>query len=170
MQTWIEDDSSIIDAIESAKGAWFEAHPECSTPTTETTDEEINQSLGLPSGGALRPLADEFADWSEEEIQTAVQRGLDNWWSRSDVRYELFTDYSAAPAADSFRAVDALTLESISKEINDNEQSSLQTEWSRSAWELDRECCTRAIALHKSGQPVFAAQDEDGYYFATERA
>lgn len=77
---WIEDDSDVIDAIEGAKSAWFDAHAnEVLPPTDETTDGKINESLGLPWGGACRPLSDEFASWSKEEIQTAVERGLDNW-------------------------------------------------------------------------------------------
>jgi len=89
MTTWIEDDSSVIDVIESAKSAWFEAHPECNAETTETTDEEINEALGLPRGGAIRPLADNFADWSETEVRNAVACGLDAWFNRAEVRYEL---------------------------------------------------------------------------------
>ena len=81
MQAWIEDDSSVIDVIESAKEDWFTAHPECNVETTETTDVEINKALGLPPGGALRSLSDEFADWSIEDIIAAVTCGLDNWWS-----------------------------------------------------------------------------------------
>jgi hypothetical protein len=81
-KTWITDDSSVIDAIESAKTAWFEAHPECNTDTTETTDAEINKCLGLPPSGALRPLSNEFADWSEEDVKSAVAAGLDNWYER----------------------------------------------------------------------------------------
>ena len=80
MSTWIVDDSSVIDAIESAKAAWFEAHPECNEPTTDRTDECINKALGLSPNGALRPLADEFVDWSENDIGSAVTAGLDSWW------------------------------------------------------------------------------------------
>jgi hypothetical protein len=170
MTTWIEDDSSVIDAIEAAKAAWFEAHPECAVPTSETTDENINKSLGLPPSGALRPLADEFADWSEADIQSAVESGLDAWWNRAEIRYELLSDYSAAPEVPAFHACELAELERISAEINDSEQSSLQTEWSRAAWETDRESCARAMALLRSGQAVLVARDEDGFYFATERA
>lgn len=170
MPTWIEDDSSVIDAIESAKSAWFEAHAECSAETTETTDAEINEALGLPRGGAIRPLADEFADWGVEEVMAAVTRGLDNWWNRAEVRYETLTDYQSAPSADKFAIPDIATLESISADINEHESTSTATEWSRSSWECDREACTSALALARAGQKVFVAQDEDGYYFATERA
>jgi hypothetical protein len=81
--TWILDDSSVIDVIDSAKSAWAEAHPECDIPTTEKTDESINIALGLPPGGALRSLADEFADWTEQEIRDAVKDGMDDWYAET---------------------------------------------------------------------------------------
>lgn len=81
----------------------------------------------------------------------------------------LFTDYAAAPAASAFHTADATELEEVSQQINDSEQSSLQTEWARAAWELDRECCNRAQELIHAGHTVFVAQDEDGFYFATEQ-
>jgi hypothetical protein len=84
--TWIEDDSSVIDAIDSAQAAWFESHPECCALTDETTDEEINKALGLPATGAIRPLVDEFAGWSKEDILVAVATGLGNWWNRAERR------------------------------------------------------------------------------------
>lgn len=83
MATWIEDDSDVIDAIESAKEEWFSAHAdEKLAPTSEVTDEDINDALGLPRSGALRNLSDEFADWSEDEVRAAVARGLDAWAGR----------------------------------------------------------------------------------------
>lgn len=170
MTTWIEDDSSVIDAIESAKAAWFEAHAECNAETTETTDAEINEALGLPRGGAIRPLADEFADWSAEEVMDAVSRGLDSWWNRAEVRYEPLTDYQSAPSADRFHVADIAALEAISTDIDEHEPTSNATEWSRSAWECDREACINALSLARAGRTLFAAQDEDGYYFAMERA
>lgn len=89
--------------------------------------------------------------------------------SSADVRYELLADYAAAPSASAFHAATVYELERISTEINDSEQSSLQTEWARSAWELDRECCTRALSLIRAARVVLVSRDEDGFYFATER-
>jgi hypothetical protein len=82
LMNWIEDDSDVIDVIEGAKTAWFEAHPECDTPTDESTDECINRALGLPPGGAIRPLAEEFADWTQDDVSEMVANGLDKWWNR----------------------------------------------------------------------------------------
>jgi hypothetical protein len=76
---WIVDDSSVMDVIDSAQQVWHEAHPECEALTDEDTDEQINLALGLPATGAIRPLADEFADWSEQEVRQAVAAGMDNW-------------------------------------------------------------------------------------------
>lgn len=103
MNSWIEDDSSVIDAIESAK-----------------------------------------------------------------VRYEMLTDYQSAPPADRFGVSDIAALEAISADINGHESTSHATAWSRAAWECDHEACTKALALARAGRKVFVAQDEDGYYFATE--
>ena len=80
-ETWIEDDSDVIDVIDAAKSAWFEAHPECIRTTNEVTDEYINDALGLPITGAIRPLADEFAGWTPEDITAAVGTGLDRWFA-----------------------------------------------------------------------------------------
>jgi hypothetical protein len=77
-EAWIEDDSDVIDVIESAEAAWLGSH-EINAPTDERTDECINTALGLPPLGAIRPLADEFADWSQDGIRAAVERGLENW-------------------------------------------------------------------------------------------
>lgn len=78
-------------------------------------------------------------------------------------------NYSTAPSVDQFHIATIAELESISAEIDAAESSSLQTEWSKSAWQTDREACTRALALARGGKSVLVAQDEDGYYFATER-
>lgn len=75
-----EDDSTIIDVIEGAKDFWFELHSGEDLPeTNDDTDSAINTALGLPPGGAVRPLCDEFADWNAKEIADAVKRGLDSW-------------------------------------------------------------------------------------------
>lgn len=78
------------------------------------------------------------------------------------------TDYRAAPEADSFRAASIAELQAISQEIDESEHASLATKWAESAWECDRECCTKALELAHAGRTVFIAQDDDGYYFATE--
>ena len=79
-ETRYEDDSDVIDIIESAKAEWFESHPECDTPTTEETDEAINKALGLSVSGSLRGLAVDLADLTPEEISADVKHGLSAWW------------------------------------------------------------------------------------------
>lgn len=75
-----EDDSDVINIIDTAKTDWFAEHPECQAATDETTDECINKALFLPPTGAIRSLVDEVAGMSGEEIYQAVKRGLDNWF------------------------------------------------------------------------------------------
>lgn len=74
------DDSNYIDIIESAKAAWFKAHPDCDTPTDENTDESINRELGLPVSGSLRGLSLDLADMSEADIRANVASGLSAWF------------------------------------------------------------------------------------------
>ena len=78
------------------------------------------------------------------------------------------TEYTAAPDADKFREVDAAELVEIIREIRDSEHTAT-TEWARDGWETDIAASTRAAELMDDlGHRVFVAQDEDGYYFATE--
>ena len=76
------------------------------------------------------------------------------------------TEYTAAPEFDKFREVDAAELAEIIREIRDSEHTAT-TEWARDGWETDIAASTRAAEL-MDGHRVFVAQDEDGYYFATE--
>jgi hypothetical protein len=78
-----EDDSDVIDIIESAKEEWFAEHTECSTPTSEETDGFINSHLGLPNCGAIRGLAMDLADCSPDEIKAGVKAGLDFWYANA---------------------------------------------------------------------------------------
>ena len=78
------------------------------------------------------------------------------------------TEYNAAPEFDKFREVDAAELAEIIREIRASEHTAT-TEWSRDGWETDIAASTRAAELmDEVGHRVFVAQDEDGYYFATE--
>lgn len=78
------------------------------------------------------------------------------------------TEYTAAPEFDKFREVDAAELAEIIREIRDSEHTAT-TEWARDGWETDIAASTRAAELMDDfGHRVFVAQDEDGYYFATE--
>ena len=78
------------------------------------------------------------------------------------------TEYTAAPDADKFREVDAAELAEIIREIRASEHTAT-TEWARDGWETDIAASTRAAELMDDfGHRVFVAQDEDGYYFATE--
>ena len=76
------------------------------------------------------------------------------------------TEYNAAPEFDKFREVDAAELAEIIREIRDSEHTAT-TEWARDGWETDIAASTRAAEL-MDGHRVFVAQDEEGYYFATE--
>jgi hypothetical protein len=168
LTTWIEDDSSVIDAIETAKAAWFEAHPECDVATSEKTDECINRALDLPASGSLRPLADQFEDWTEAQIASAVASGLDEWWGRADVRFRLLVAYSAPPPAKRFEFANLARLQEIKEEIDACEPDPHD----RTGWECDYEACGRALeiaAQDDNYKSVYVAQDEDGYYFATTR-
>jgi hypothetical protein len=78
------------------------------------------------------------------------------------------TEYTAAPDADKFREVDAAELGEIINEIRCLEHTAT-TDWSRDGWETDIDASTRAAELMDAfAHRVFVAQDEDGYYFATE--
>ncbi len=167
---WIEDDSSVIDAIEAAKAAWFEAHPQCDVATSEKTDEYINLALDLPASGAVRPLADCFDDWTEQQITNAVHSGLNGWWNCADVRFSLLVDYAAPPAANRFEMKTIAELTEIKTEIDGCDRMGIDTR----NLEIDEEACNRAIAYataHEDeyGKSIYVAQDEDGYYFATTR-
>jgi formylmethanofuran dehydrogenase subunit E len=79
------------------------------------------------------------------------------------------TEYSAAPDTSKFREIDTIELAEIIREIRSSEDSAMATEWSRDAWQTDIDAATRAAELMDAfGHRVFVAQDEDGYYFATE--
>lgn len=77
-------------------------------------------------------------------------------------------EYNAAPDASKFHEVDAAALAEIIREIRSLEHTAT-TEWARDGWETDIDASTRAAELMDSfGHRVYVAQDEDGYYFATE--
>ena len=75
-----QDDSEVIDIIESAKAEWLEAHPECELETDESTDEAINKQLGLPASGSVRGLALDLAACTPEQISGDVEDGLAEWF------------------------------------------------------------------------------------------
>jgi hypothetical protein len=78
------------------------------------------------------------------------------------------TEYNATPDIDKFHEVDARGLAEIIHEIRLSEHTTT-TDWARSGWELDIDAATRAAELMDAfGHRVFVAQDDDGYYFATE--
>jgi hypothetical protein len=77
-------------------------------------------------------------------------------------------EYSAAPDALEFREVDATELAEIIRVIRSLEHTAT-TEGARDGWELDINASTCAAELMDAfGHLVFVAQDQDGYYFATE--
>jgi hypothetical protein len=80
-------------------------------------------------------------------------------------------EYNAAPDASKFREVDSSDLAEIIREIRSSEDSAMANDWSRDAWQTDIDAATRAAELMDAfGHRVFVAQDEDGYYFATEES
>lgn len=77
------------------------------------------------------------------------------------------TNYNAPPSADMFKPASVEELRLIQAEIMESEKSSLQTEWSQSAWSTDASGISAAIELSTHGEQILVAQDEDGFYFAT---
>lgn len=82
------------------------------------------------------------------------------------MKLSMLVTYRSAPAPDLFREVNPSALEKLSHEIDDSERSSVASEWSRDAWELDRRACDAALKLLADGRRVAVARDEDGMYFA----
>ena len=80
------------------------------------------------------------------------------------------TDYRSAPDATKFREIDSAELAEIIREIRISEHTAT-TDWAQDAWNTDIGAATRAAELMDAlGHRVFVAQDDDGYYFATEEA
>lgn len=77
------------------------------------------------------------------------------------------TTYNAAPVQ-RFRPASGSELDEMSEYIADSQRDkSATTDWHRESLYADRE----ALATVKAkGKPIWFAQDEDGYYFATEDA
>ena len=88
------DNSFYIDAIESAKKGWFKSSAAklVTAPTTEDTDDCINEALGL---SGTRELCEDLEDWKRNEIRAAVYRGLNRW------KAGLFFDHAGNLSIDS---------------------------------------------------------------------
>ena len=77
------------------------------------------------------------------------------------------TNYSSAPAFDSFRAVTTQELLDMHADIYDESRDrTATTDWSRAGLETDRVAIDAILKLDPAVYDLFAAEDEDGYYFA----
>ena len=74
--------------------------------------------------------------------------------------------YNAPPADDQFAAIDAIELEAIRGEIQGGLGTSRMIDAETVAIDLD--AAREAGELLAAGVRVFAARDNDGFYFATE--